>query len=56
MQAAEVQGPGLLLVLFLGDRIASVGKSWCPGKSESFSGLFCLFYVWQLKYEIDICK
>jgi len=30
LKAAEVQGPGLLLVLFLGDRIASVGKSWCP--------------------------
>jgi hypothetical protein len=39
MQAAEVQGPGLLLVLFLGDRIASVGKSWCPGKILSFSVL-----------------
>ncbi|XP_024395982.1 thioredoxin-like protein Clot [Physcomitrium patens] len=30
LKTAELQGPGVLLLLFLGDRIASVGKSWCP--------------------------
>lgn len=30
LKTAELQGPGILLLLFLGDRISSVGKSWCP--------------------------
>lgn len=30
LKLAEVQGPGLLLLLFLGDRDPSIGHSWCP--------------------------
>ena len=33
VQEAEAgQGPGLLLILFVGDVVASTGESWCPGK------------------------
>ncbi|EFJ07219.1 hypothetical protein SELMODRAFT_134020 [Selaginella moellendorffii] len=30
LEAAEKQGGGAVLLLFLGDRIPSIGRSWCP--------------------------
>eukprot|EP00249_Psilotum_nudum_P004236 c17776_g1_i1 orf=319-705(-) len=30
LSIAETQGHGILLLLFLGDRVPSIGHSWCP--------------------------
>ncbi|CAM6114657.1 unnamed protein product [Calypogeia fissa] len=32
LAVSEVQGQGLLLLLFLGDRDTAMGGSWCPGR------------------------